>query len=174
MAAISILYRNEVWGGSMKRSVYFVVPLLVLAALAAACDGNGGGEQPEAGVTAEATSSPGTAVTPAEEVTPGATSTFTPSAGVSPIPGARLATLSENVAAYLSQFGDDIPTAVICGSYDADTGLVDCKGEGRGTFQLDPPVPAEVKECRVGILEDKVVYVSCIAELAAYIYEIGE
>lgn len=157
----------------MRRSVYFIVPLLALAALAAACDGNGGGEQPEASVTAEATSAPEATVTPSEEVTPGPISTFTPSAGVSPIPGARSAVLLEDAGAFFLQFGDKVPTATMCGSYDPDTGLVDCQGEGRGTFQLDPPVPAEVRECRVGVLEDEVVYVSCIAELAAYIYEVG-
>lgn len=157
----------------MKRSIYFIVPLLALAALAAACDGNGGGEQPEASVTAEATVTPAEEVTPGGEVTPGATLTLTPSAGVSPIPGARPAVLLQDAGAFFLQFGNQVPTALICDSYDADTGLVDCKGEGRGTFQLDPPVPAEVNECRVGILDDKVVWVSCITDLAAFIYDPG-
>ena len=158
----------------MKRSFYLIVPFLVIVALAAACgDGDDDGEQPQATVTAEATTTPGATVTPADEVTPGATPTITPSAGVSPIPGAHPAVLlgPDDVGAFLLKFGEEIPTAVTCASYDADTGLVDCTDAGRGTFQLDPPVPAEVNECRVGILNDEVVWVSCITELAAFIYD---
>lgn len=158
----------------MKRSLYLIVPFLVILAMAAACrDGDDSDEQPEASVTAEATSAPETTVTPREEVTPGPISTFTPSAGVSPIPGARPAVLLEDAGGFFLQFGNQVPTAVICGSYDLDTGLVDCTDAGRGTFQLEPPVPAEVSECRVGILDDEVVWVSCLTELAAFIYDPG-
>lgn len=157
----------------MKRSLYLTAPLLALAVMAAACGGGDGG-QPDATNTPETTATPAADVTPGVEVTPGAVATFTPSAGVSPIPGARPAVLllPEEIVPFLDALGE-VPTVVACGSYDADTGLVDCTEVGHGTFQLDPLVPAEVKECRVATLNDKVVFVSCVAELAAFIYKIG-
>jgi hypothetical protein len=159
----------------MKRGVYLIVPLLALAVTAAACgDGNGAGEKPEASVTAEATSAPETTVTPDGETTPGEPATVGPSSRITPIPGARLAVLSDDAAAFLRQFGENIPGAVDCASYDEDTGLVDCTDVGRGTFQLDPPVPVEVEECGVVILNDEVVWVSCNTELSVFIYEVAE
>lgn len=142
----------------MKRSLYLVVPLLALTAMALACGGGGDGEE-----------------RPGASVTPEVTAAVEPTYIFTPIPGTRLAVVPGDLEGFLSQFGEDIPTAVSC-DYEEEMAVMNCTGAGFGKFQLVPPVLHTDVECGVRILEDEPVYVSCNSEdpLFGIIYQVVE
>lgn len=156
----------------MRRSLYFVVLLLALAAMAVAC-GGGGGEESEVSPTAEATGTPEAEMTPEAEPTPGVTATVRPSPAITVVPGARLAVMPLDVQAFLAQFVDNIPSAASC-DYDDEMALVDCTEAGHDKFQVVPPLPDTVIQCTAGVLDDEVVWVTCVTELSVFYYEVVE
>ncbi len=122
-------------------------------------------DSPETGVTVtigtpdeDDDSTPAT--TPAENSTPPATDA-SPAVEVTPIPGARLATLPENVVGFLTGFGDELAERVPC-AYDGEQSLVDCTEAGFGLIQLSPPISEGTNiTCTALLIEGELIGASC-------------
>jgi hypothetical protein len=162
--------------------------LALLVALAVGCDGGeestgdtpgitGAAEvTPAAGVTvtadtpvtgvtvtistpdAEDDSTP--APTPADDSTPAATEA-SPAVEVTPIPGARLATIPQDVVGFLTGYGDRLAERVGC-AYDGEQLLVDCTEAGFGLIQLSPPLAEGTNiTCSALLIDGELIGASC-------------
>lgn len=150
---------------AMRRGLFGLsAVLLAVVALAAACnDGDEStGSTPQATDTPAATPTAATpdagdvstpAPTPAEDSTPTAAEA-SPTVEVTPVPGARLATIPENVIGFLSGYDEKIPERVPCGGYDEERAIVDCTEAGFGLIQLSPPLVEGTNITCVALLID--------------------
>ncbi len=146
-----------------------LLPAVIVLALA--CDGGnesaGPADQatgtPAGAPTEEATPTPGEDSTPAPDGS-GPTPTVTggrPADDITPVPGARIATVPPNLVAFVSEFGGEIPTTIEC-DYEDERGLVDCTAVGLGLIQLSPPVlEGGVIVCKAFLVGEELTGVTC-------------
>lgn len=155
----------------MRLPITALLPVFALLLIAIACEDNGG--QPEATAsptdTPQATANETPQVTPSE--TPQLTPTETPPSDATPSPSdgqARLAVVAANQGEFLADFQDVVIEGKTC-EFDQDSLLVDCGANG--VYQLDEGVQGADAICRVLLVEQQPVGLSCQEEfLAAPIY----
>ena len=162
----------------MQRGLFALgAALALLMLLALGCDGGDDSKGATPGLTSEAEATPAvgvtvTVATPATEDEPtsvetpadGSTPTATeasPTVELTPIPGARLATIPQDVIAFLTGFGDKPVEGVPC-AYDGERSLVDCTEAGFGLIQLSPSLGEATNiTCAAVLIDGEPTGVSC-------------
>lgn len=155
----------------MRLPIIALLPVFALLLIAIACKDNGG--QPEA--TASPTDTPQATATETAQVTPTNTpqadATPSPSSSPSPSPSdvqAQLAVVAANQDGFLADFQDVVIEGKTC-DYDQDSLLIDC--DANGVYQLDEGVQGTDAICRVLLVEQQPIGLSCQEEfLSAPVY----
>ncbi len=149
----------------MRWPIVALVAVLFPLLIAVACGGGGRPEttgSPSASETPQATASETPQPTAAE--TPQPTLVETPQAGVTPsTPDGEVqaAVVAPDQGGFLAQFADAMIIGKTC-DYDSDSGLVDCGADG--LYQLQDGIQGSKAVCRVVLVDDLPVGLSCQAE----------
>jgi hypothetical protein len=147
----------------MRLPIAVLLPVFALLLIAIACKDNG--DKPEA--TASPAGTPQAAATETVQASP----TDTPQGDATPSPSdgqVRLALIAANQGGFLADFQDVVIEGKTC-EYDQDSLLVDCAANG--VYELEKGVEGADAICRVLLVEQQPVGLSCQEEmLAAPVY----